>query len=187
MSKRLSRMQTFQKPVMRRDDTLCTDTAYVFQCVLDELEKYYKQIKGNQLQLGAKSKSHMIPGEENSPRVTAKQKRDEEVQKRLRTNEQFLQRQIAKMYNEKTPDYLKDSQPGNAMVKCKDLIQQISDDHSTAGIPGELCMQQIIQKYKKILSKRFQSEQKREQSDTNKLIKQELQKMRVILGELDPE
>ena len=160
--KRLSRLQTFNKPQLRKEDTLTVDTAYVFQCVLDELEKYYAQVKGSSAKLACtKSKSvdatkagwfkEGAGAAQPRPVMT----RAEEVQKRLRSNEQFLQRQIAKMYSANAPDYLKECQPGNAMVMCKDLIQKIQDDHSTAGIPGELCMANIMQKYKRILTKRF--------------------------------
>ena len=46
----------------------------------------------------------------------------EEVKRKVRETEQFLQRQITKMYSEKAPDYLLETQPGNAHVRCKALI-----------------------------------------------------------------
>ena len=76
------------------------------------------------------------------------------------------------MFQDKSPSYLREQQPNNAMLCCQDLIQQISVDHSTEGIPGDLCMQKIVQQYKKMLSKRFKHDQRQERSDTNKAIKE---------------
>ena len=42
-------------------------------------------------------------------------------------------------------------------------------------------METVVQKYRKTLSKRFMSEQRREKVDTYKLISKELQKLRCVL------
>ena len=81
----------------------------------------------------------------------------------IRINEQFLQRQISKMYTNKTPDYLKENQPSDTEARCKSLIQKIKDDKTTVGIAGEVCMNSMVQHYRDIM--KIQDKSDRKQSD----------------------
>ena len=64
------------------------------------------------------------------------------------------------MYSSKAPEYLLETQPGNAHVRCKDLIQKIKDDKTTVGIAGEECLANIVVHYKGLLKKKDKKERK---------------------------
>ena len=70
---------------MKKKETLTLEEFYVFKSVLDELEK-------------VKAQKQLV--------ATTPQQQHEEALRHIRETEQFLARQIAKMFTVKAPDYL---------------------------------------------------------------------------------
>ena len=95
----------------------------------------------------------------------------------MRETEQFLQRQITKLYSENAPDYLKEMQRGNTSVQCAELLQKIRDDKTTVGYTGEVCLFNIEQQYKQILKGRDQSDRNETAKDLTKLIHKDIKSL----------
>ena len=105
------------------------------------------------------------------------------MKRKVRETEQFLQRQISKMYNERAPEYLLECQPGNAHVRCKALIQQIKDDTTTVGIAGEECLANIVMYYKELMKKKDKKERKQKRRDLMKQMDKDITKLIKYLTE----